>query len=201
MARNKCKHVFKQGQKAGKKCNKNCRGDYCKDHNKHRQQYDRTRIEAISKKRSEDIHPLLEQIRNASDRSELPDDIRIGMRLKACEDKARNMIRKVQAYKIAIGECTIEDFPEGKTGYSNDSRKIERYIKIWKNDDNGNELTEEQVKKKLERLMRKRDPLVAKLKLLKQISKECEDRIKEFRMNEEIIEDTLATIDKEVIEI
>jgi len=35
----KCKYVFKKGDKEGETCGRNCRGDFCKDHNAHRQTY------------------------------------------------------------------------------------------------------------------------------------------------------------------
>jgi hypothetical protein len=39
MTYNKCKHVFKQGDKKGKKCNAQCKGEYCKRHNTKQKEY------------------------------------------------------------------------------------------------------------------------------------------------------------------
>lgn len=193
-ALSKCKHVFKQGHKTGKRCNKNCRGEFCKNHNKHRQKYERIRIDTISKERKEDRNPLLEQIKEASCEEELPNLLKLQIELKKIEDKGRLLIQRGRAYRIVIGDLTIEEL---NLKYSADIRKIERHIDSWKETKKKNkivELTEEEVEQKFKRLLRKCYKTKEDLRLQKQIVRACENKIQDFKIEREHIEDDLVEI-------
>jgi len=78
---NKCKHIFVHGSKAKKRCNKNCRGEYCKDHNKNRKEYNKKLYDnkVIERKADHDAKAkaLLRRINNAKNAKELPDYMKI----------------------------------------------------------------------------------------------------------------------------
>lgn len=197
---NKCKYVYKQGQKSGKRCNKNCRGEYCKDHNKKRLDYIQQKCNVISDKRRGDKDALLLQIRDAKDITEMPNLFNIQMKLKALEQKATILLQKVAAYKIVTKKAKIEDYNNKQgTTFSVDIAKIERFYDIWKTKDGKKgkkELTKEERTKKYERLLNKRDKLVKDMRITKEIIKEHEKKTQQFKITEEYIEDELNAIEE-----
>lgn len=206
MAGNKCNHIFKQGRKAGKRCNKRCRGELCKDHNKHRQQYERVRIETLSKERREDRNPLLEQINQATCKEELPNLLSIQKKQKYTEDIAKRLIRNAYSYQIATGLTTIEDLAtrfHWNGTFSNDRTNVEKKIDSWKQKTTKKgkivELTEEEVKKKYDKLMRKRDKLREELLLWKNILKAYEKKTEQLKNEREQLVDQLDNL--EIIEV
>lgn len=204
---NKCKHIFQQGQKAGKRCNKNCRGEYCKDHNKHRHNYEKKRYDEKVIEKKSDENALLRRILEATCKADLPDGLTIDMCHRHNSDKAKSLIDRCNALKIMRGDMTLKEYSDKCTDFKR-LRCVERYINSYnKRKTIGKhkkqktiqiDLSKEDIQDKLDRLLRKRDKLVIELRSSREICKAYAEKVKQLELGEDI-EDQLDQIN-EVIE-
>ena len=189
---NKCKHVFKQGLKSGKKCNRNCRGDYCKDHNKHREEYNKKIYDDKVIENKSDINAkaksLLRRINKATCKEDLPEKLPLEMQFKVIEDKCRIVINRFRALQVLAKKITIDDIlsKDGNLVMDKVNREINYYekrrikLKNGKTKTKKRVLSDEDIKHEISKLMRRKPLLLEELNLWKKIIKSYESKEEKF---------------------
>jgi hypothetical protein len=166
------------GDKKGKKCGKGCRGDYCKDHNKSKKEYEKKRYQKIAEKKKEQdrltkVDPILEQINKATDRCQLPNSAMIFNKARIALNEARLAHTKCIAARVRKGEIDLE---EGKAivGYRREF-KYNKYVEKYR------EKTNEQIEKVYNTQKRKVHRLREKYKIIISYLPLIDAKIKELK--------------------
>lgn len=173
-----CKYVFKRGAKEGESCCKPSRGDFCKDHNEHKKNYNQKYYNKKNNKNTKDNHKL--RIRNLKKMSinNLPSLTMINLRIKGIEGKFG------KAYRKFLGAGLVADYEkyEPKLQQRISSRSegevhdYKKYNKIPENIYIEFSGSEEKAKKKLNQYLEECNNLRRRFKNMKEVRDTIEAR-------------------------
>lgn len=198
---NKCKHVFKQGLKSGKKCNRNCRGDYCKDHNKNRKEYNKKIYDEKVIEQKSDIDAkakaLLRRINKAKCKEDLPDKTKMLIKSKSVHDKCKVIVNRIKALKILSKEITEDDIlsKDGNLVLDKVRREMAHYekrrirLKNGKTKTKKRVLSDEDIKREKEKIIRKRPRLIEELRLWRKIEAAYQSKENKFGIEHSTIKE------------
>lgn len=173
-ASNKCKYTFKRGSKEGKTCNKPCRGEFCKDHNSHKLEYNKKYYSKKNDKKSrETFKDKIKRLKTISiNKLQLLSYYQL--RYRGIEEKIRFLLKEIRGLGLIVDPETWEPKVAAlkPKSYMPNSKVYFEYSGSL-----------EDAEKKLEKKMREKEIMIERLKQYKQICDIVEKRYIEHNKN------------------
>lgn len=168
-----CKYVYVKGKKDGEICGAPSRGDFCKNHNKNRKEYNKKYFNKKAIRNLRDKHKIrIRKFKKMQVESKIKlikvmaQHTSFGMTIKKWEAEAKSLLGEFFVIKLILG-TDKENKYENFLSFSEKGNKLyEKYI-INKKDKNGDDIYEpniEELNERLEKLERNKLIIIKKIK-------------------------------------